>query len=314
MNKSDTILVTGAGGLVGSAVVEHLNSLGFTNVWGLTRADCDLLDIQATRALFERIQPDQVFHAAALVFGMMGNMNNQGRSFFENTLINVSVIDAAKRSGVGKIIAMGTNAAYPFPPVLPFKESSIFDGRPHHMESAYAHAKRGMLAMLEAYEESYGIDWAYLISCNLFGPHDTFDTVSGHVVPSLIRKFYVASISDMPVVVWGDGSARRDFLYVKDLARFVHMVMDGPASGAFNVAAESMTIRELVEILSRITRVTEVLWDKSKPNGQEYRKADLSRLAATGFTPAWSIESGLRETWKWYCLDQVYKGGHEQTG
>ena len=103
------------------------------------------------------------------------------------------------------------------------------------------------------------------------------------------------------MIVWGDGSARRDFLYVKDLARIVHQVMESDVSGTLNVAAESMTIRELVETLSRITGITEVLWDKSKPNGQEYRQADLSRLAATGFVPAWSIESGLRETWNWFC-------------
>lgn len=299
MNKSDTILVTGAQGLVGSAVAEHLRDLGFSVVVGVGRDDCDLLSPAYTRALFEHVRPAHVFHGAARVYGIMGNMNHQGQSYLENTLINTNVIDAAHRVGVKKITVMGTNAAYPFPPVLPFKESTIFDGRPHPSESGYAHAKRGMIAMLEAYQQSYGMEWACLVACNQFGARDKFDPVDGHVVPSLIVKFYDAWRTRTPVVVWGDGSARRDFMYVKDTARIAHLVMEKGA-GAINAAAESRTIREVVKFLSDITGVTMVEWDSTKPNGQAYRAADLGRLAELGFRPAYTVKAALEETWNWY--------------
>ena len=152
MKHTDKILVTGAGGLVGSALVDHLREQGHENVVALRHADCDLLDTAAALAAFEAHRPDYVFHAAARVYGIMGNMKNQGLSFFDNVMINTNVVEASRRAGVKKITVMGTGAVYPFPsPGLPLKEDMIFLGRPHHAESAYANAKRAMLAMLEAY-------------------------------------------------------------------------------------------------------------------------------------------------------------------
>ena len=220
MNKSDKIIVTGAGGLVGSALVDHLRAEGYENVIPLQRADCDLLDTPATFALFERRRPNHVFHAAARVYGIMGSMKNQGRSFYENCMINTNVVEASRRAGARKITVMGTGAVYPFPsPGLPLKEDMIFLGRPYPANAGYANAKLATLAMLEAYEESYGLKWAYIVSGNLFGPRDKFDVEFGHVVPSLIKKFYDAKKSGGTVLVWGDGSAQRDILYVKDAAR-----------------------------------------------------------------------------------------------
>jgi GDP-L-fucose synthase len=304
METGDTILVTGAFGLVGSAVVEHLEASGFRYVVSL--AHCDLRDPTRTLAAFRDVQPAYIFHAAARVYGILGNMNNQGKSYLENTLINTNVIEAARYVGVKKITVMGTNAVYPFPPVLPFKEDTIFDGRPHSSESGYAHAKRGMLAMLEAYQESYGIDWAYIVSCNLYGPRDKFDPVNGHVIPALIRNFYEASLTGKPVVVWGDGSAHRNFLYVKDLARIVLLIMNGIRNQAINVGDGTVhSIREVVDTLSVIAGYTDIRWDATKPNGQAYRAADLSRLDATGFKCQYSLEQGLRETWDWYYQEAL---------
>jgi GDP-L-fucose synthase len=303
MNKDDTILVTGAGGLVGTAVVEHLTTEGFANVVPLYHEDCDLTNGTRTHDLFMGIRPKHIFHAAACVFGIMGNMNNQGKSFLVNTRINCNVIDAAKECKAEKITVMGTNAVYPFPPKLPFNERDIFDGRPHSSESGYAHAKRGMLAMLEAYEQSYSLPWAYIVSCNLYGARDKFDPVNGHVVPSLIRKFHYAWLHGAPVTVWGDGSARRNFLYVKDLARLSLTVMES-VHGAINVGDGTVySIRQVVDTLSKITGVTDIKWDGTKPNGQIYRAADLSLLDATGFRPVYSLEQGLKETWDWYVVN-----------
>ncbi len=306
MKNDDTILVTGAHGLVGSAVVNHLRASGFVNVVGPSSKDCDLRKAGETGSLFRYWRPDYVFHAAARVFGIVGNMNNQGLSYFENTLINTNVIEAARLVGVKKITAMGTNAAYPFPTMVPFRESLIFDGRPHSSESGYAHAKRGMLAMLEAYEESYGLDWAYLVSCNLYGPRDKFDPINGHVVPSLIRKFHEASGSGKPVTIWGDGSAQRDFLYVKDTAHAAFLIMER-GHGAINLGDGTVrSIRTVVDALSVISGVTNIVWDSTKPNGQLYRTADLSRLSALGFNPSYSLEEGLKETWDWFCHEQAH--------
>jgi GDP-L-fucose synthase len=301
MNKSDTILVTGAGGLVGSHVVELLETEGYTNVAGLTHKDCDLTNFARTRDVFMGVKPAHVFHAAACVYGIMGNMNNQGKSFLENTKINCSVIEAAMSAQVDKVTVMGTGAVYPAPPKsLPLKESEIFDGRPDPHEAGYAHAKRGMLAMLEAYQTNYGLDWAFIVSCNLFGPRDKFDPVNGHVVPSLIAKFYDAKHSGTPVTIWGDGSAQRDFLYVKDAAYVAKIVMD-KVSGPINMGSGNVySIRQVVDALSEITGVTGIQWDANKPNGQPYRGYDLSKLEAAGFRPAYTPYEGLKETWEWY--------------
>ncbi len=302
MKLSDTIIVTGARGLVGSAVVGHLRAEGFENVVHLGRAQCDFLDFKQITRMFADIRPTHVFHAAACVFGLGGNAANQGRSFLENTLINTHVVDAARTSGVKKITVMGTNATYPWPPILPLAEDNIFNGRPHESESGYGHAKRGMLAMLEAYHESYDLDWAYLVSGNLYGPRDRFDPVNGHVLPTMIWKFHQASVSDKPVELWGDGSPQRDFLYSEDLARVARLSMDR-AHGAINVGHGRMySIRQAAEILSDISGVPmdRVNFDPSKPNGRMNCSIDLSRLKALGFRPAYSLGRGLLETWDWF--------------
>lgn len=301
MNKNDMILVTGAGGLVGSHVVDLLQAQGFTNVAALTHKDCDLTNASRTYDVFRGVRPKHVFHAAATVYGIKGNMDNQGKSFLENTRINSNVIDAARVVGVEKITAMGTGAVYPAPPKsLPLKESEIFDGRPDPHEAGYAHAKRGMLAMLEAYKTNYGLDYAFIISCNLFGPGDKFDPVNGHVVPALVRKFYEAKRDGLPVTIWGDGSAQRDFLYVEDAARvglFAMEKIDGPVNMG---SGQVYSIRDVVNLLGEISGVHALAWDASKPNGQPYRGYDLTRLNSTGFYPMFTLKYGLQKTWDWY--------------
>ena len=303
MNKSDRIIVTGAGGLLGSALVDYLGAEGYESVVGLRRADADLLDTAATFAEFERRRPDHVFHAAARVYGVMGSMKHQGLSFYENSMINMNVIEAARRSGARKVTAMGTGSVYPFPsPGLPLKEDMIFLGRPHPAQAGYANAKRAMLAMLEDYEERYGLNWAYIVSANLFGPRDKFDVEFGNVVPSLIKKFYDAKKSGGNVTVWGDGSAQRDIIYVEDAARAALAVMT-KLSGPVNVGSGHVyRIRDVVETLCDLTGMSgRIEWDASKPNGQAYRAYDLTKIHDIGFQPIYSLRAGLEKTWNWYC-------------
>jgi len=296
-------MVTGAGGIVGYTLVEHLRKCGYTQVTAITRRECDLTDRASTERLFAQARPKHVFHAAGRVYGILGNMMNQGLAFYENVLINTNVIEAARKTSVEKITAMGTGAVYPYPsPGVPLKEDMIHHGVPHSSERAYANAKRAMLNMLEAYQSSYGLKWAYVVSCNLFGPHDRFDIEFGHVIPALIKKFYLARKNGTHVEVWGKGSAQRDFMYIEDAVRVFHLIMRS-VEGPVNIGSGRVfSIGEIVSALGDIADMANlVCWDASKPNGQEYREYDLSRINALGFRCNYSIYEGLQESWDWYC-------------
>lgn len=306
MNISDRICITGSDGLVGSNLITLLDKLGFCKITHLGRKECDLSKQSDTIKFMLLNKPDYIFHCAAKVYGIMGNICNKAQSFYENIMINTNVIQGAHLAGTKKITVMGTGCVYPYPsPSLPLKEDMIFKGRPHESENSYAQAKRAMLAMCEAYQESYDLDWAYVVSCNLFGPNDKFDTEYGHVIPSLIKKFYDAKIQGKCVDVWGDGSAERDFLYVKDAAKATIDIMQN-LSGPVNIGSGSVySIKQIVEHIADIANMKDsYLWDKQKPNGQDYRSYDLSKLESIGFKPKWSLWKGLEETWDWYCENQ----------
>lgn len=302
MDKNSSILITGGTGLLGTALAEQLKNQGFKNISSLSSKDCDLTNLDQTNAMFAKLKPDYVFHCAGYVHGIMGNLKNQAKSILMNTLINTNVVHAAYSNGIKKFIAVSTGAIYPYPTVsIPLKESELWQGEPHYAEAGYAHAKRHMLAFLDAYKQSYGGDFAYVISCNLFGPNDRFDIENGHVIPSLIRKFYEALVANKEVVVWGNGSAKRDFLYVEDAASaLIHIAhhLDGPVnigSGRVN------SIKDVVDSLFEITgKKLKIIWDESKPNGQDARYYDLSALNKTGFTAKLSLHEGIEKTFKWY--------------
>lgn len=307
MNKNSRVLVTGSGGLVGSALAQHLREQGYENTILHTREACDLTDLTATVDYFAAQRPSHVFHTAGTVYGIMGSMNNRGRSFFENTLINTHVVEACRRVRVEKIAAMGSGCVYPYPPPsLPLREDTVFFGRPHHSEDAYAHAKRAMLAQLEAYAHDSALRYAFVISGNLFGPRDTFDVAEGHVTPALIKKFFDAKQTGQDVIVWGDGSAQRDFLYSADAAAALEAIMHH-VEGPVNMGSGRVNrIRDIVDILAEHTGLSgRVRWDESKPNGQEYREYDLTRLFATGFSPRLSFSDAIRSTYDWFSQNNT---------
>ena len=302
MEKNARILITGAGGLIGTNLQHHLAELGYTDVLPLDLAQCDLMDLKGTLDFFKSSAPDYVFHTAAHVFGIMGNMKNKGESFFRNTLINTHVVEACRVAKVKKIVAMGSGCVYPYPsPGLPLREDMIWSGEPHDSEDSYAHAKRAMLAQLNAYRYNYDLAFAFVVSCNLYGPHDKFDVDFGHVVPSLIRKFHQSELSGAPIDIWGNGSARRDFMYVKDVCRALVNIMEG-IEGPVNMGSGNVvSIGEIVQHLADLTGLGErIRWDASKPNGQDYREYDLSKLTAIGFKAKYSMAAGLKETYDWY--------------
>ena len=297
-------VVTGASGMIGSALVKELQGDDTFVVLGLSRGDVDLMDADATAVAFARAAPDIVFHVAARVAGIGGNLATPGQMFYENVRINGNVVDAARRAGARKVVAVGSAAIYSDLAPLPMSEADIWLGPPHSSEAAYGHAKRAMLAQLEAYKEEYGLDYAYCVLTNTFGPGDKFDEAHGHVLPSLISKFHRAVNDGDELNIWGTGTPRRDFIYSKDVARALHLI-GAVGSGAINIASGvEVTIRELVEKIAAVSGYAgEVLWDPAKPNGQELRSYDISRLRALGFAPAYSLDEALAETFTWYATN-----------
>lgn len=301
MNFTDKVLITGAGGLVGGTLIRELTGQGHANLVPVGKESCNLLVAADVRKLFERERPRYVFHAAAQVYGILGNMENMGKAFLNNVLINTNVIEACREFEVKKIVALGTIAAYPHDfGQNPIKEDIIFNGRPHVSEEAYAQAKRAMLAMLEAYKSSYDLNYAFAISTNLYGEGDRFHKQWAHVIPSLIQKFHEAKAARVPVRVWGDGSSTRDFLHASDAARALILIMHH-LQGAVNVASGELTpIKTVVSMLQEITGHDQVTWDVSKPMGQTLRQFDVTRLRGIGFTPRMEMKAGLASLYDWY--------------
>lgn len=293
------ILVTGTTGLLGAAILRQLNAAG-TPCIAASHETVDLKNFDATVAYFEENKPDAIIHTAARVHGLMGNRRFPADVFDDNIAINSSVLRAGRAAGVKRFVAASTVAAYPGDLVHDIHEDQYLNGPPHAGESAYAHSKRAMLGQLDAYKQQYGIDFAYAILTNLFGPGDKFDTENGHVIPSLVSKFHLAATNGGTVPVWGRGRARRDFLYVEDAAAaLIHMVDHG--EGRMNVATgNTVPIAKVVEILSQVSGVSDVQWEHDKPEGQLDRSYDVTRLRESGFTHKWSLEDGVRATYEWY--------------
>lgn len=301
LTASNRILVTGATGLVGHALIDELRANGCVDVFAPSRQDCDLCDQKAVENLMATIRPTVVYHLAARVAGIMGNINNAAGAYVDNIRINTNVIDAAYKAGVSKIVAMGTTATYSDMAPLPMQEEDIWLGPPHESEAAYGHAKRAMLAQLQAYNKQYGLKYAYCISTNLYGPGDKFDEQNGHVLPSLISKFHRAMTNGGSVTVWGDGSPQRDFLFSQDAAKALCLIAE-KGEGAINLATGIyVSIRDLVYLLADVVGFDgEIVWDKEKPNGQMLRQYSTEKLKSLDFQPNYSLREGLEKTYEWF--------------
>lgn len=297
---SSKFLVTGASGLMGHALVDELRANAAGQVVGVTSRDVDLTDFEATRRFFAAAKPDVVYHLAARVFGVMGNLRAQGQGYLDNMRMNTNVVEAARLAGATKVVAMGSAAIYSDTVALPMSEEQIWNGPPHSSEAGYAHAKRGMLAHLEAYRDQYGLDYAYCVSTNLFGPHDRFDEQFGHVLPSLLSKFLRANRTGGGVTIWGSGTPQRDFLYSKDAALAMRMIGEG-FTGPINLATgKAISIAETVQAVAEVSGFEgAVEWDRSKPDGQKLRAYDVGKLAALGFAPRYTLREALAETYAW---------------
>jgi GDP-L-fucose synthase len=264
----------------------------------------DLRDAGVAHALLDEVKPKVLFHLAARVGGIYANSTQKPGFYRDNVLINTHVLDAAVAEGVEYVFAMGTGCAYPKRlegDVL--HERDYLDGIPEETNDAYAYAKRGMLVHLEALREHGALDYCYCLPANLYGPHDNFHPDHSHVVPALIRRFVEARDSGAAEVsIWGDGSAKRDFLFIGDCIDAMVLLLDARFSGPVNVATgEQTSIRTLAQTIGAVSGFGgSIAYDTSMPAGQAGRSFDTSRVRATGWRPRHALDEGLRETIAWF--------------
>jgi len=292
--------------MLGRSLGRHLSARGYRVILAPSRSELDLSNTAAVAEYFDRNRPTLVFHLAATVYGIGGNMKNQFRSYIQNTSITSNVLHGCATAGVSKVFFAGTVASYPYPYTeLPLREELFFSGNPHYGEYGYANAKRHAYYGLEILRREQGMSYVYGILTNLYGPNDQFDIENGHVVPSLVHKLFRASCDGAAMQVWGDGTAIRDFLYVDDAAEAIVHCME-TATDMVNIAhGSAVTIADVVNSLCRAARFQgEVGYQTDKPTGIQDRSVDVSRLRALGFIPKVSLEQGLASTYRWF-VDNV---------
>jgi GDP-L-fucose synthase len=255
--------------------------------------------------MFADQKPDVVIHLAARVGGIGANRENPGGFFYENAIMGILLMEHARRNGTSKFVQVGTVCAYPkFTPV-PFKEDDLWNGYPEETNAPYGIAKKALLVQAQAYRSQYGFNAIYLLPANLYGPGDNFDLASSHVIPALIRKCIGAREAGAPsVVVWGTGSATREFLYVDDAARGILLATeryDKPEPVNLGTSHE-LSISDLVMAIARLTNFQgQIVWDSSYPDGQPRRKLDVDRARREfGFSAEVGLEDGLQRTINWY--------------
>jgi len=299
------IIVTGGAGFVGSSLVERLRALGCTQITIPRSRDCDLIERDAVRELYRQVRPQLVIHLAAQVGGIGANQQNPGKYFHANLQMGVNVIEQGLAHGVEKIVLAGTICSYPKHTPVPFREDELWNGYPEETNAPYGVAKKALLVMAQAYRQQYGVNAIMLLPVNLYGPRDNFDLQSSHVIPAMIRKCIDAQAEGKDeIVLWGDGSPTREFLYVEDCARgFVLAAQQYDAPEPVNLGAGfEISMRDLAALIQRLTDYGgRVRWDTSRPNGQPRRSLDVSRAQQHfGFSAQTGFEDGLRQTIAWY--------------
>jgi GDP-L-fucose synthase len=299
------VVVTGGKGFLGGFLVEGLGARGPAEIFAPDRAAYDLTDREAVVRLLKDHRPNLVIHAAAVVGGIGANRSHPGKFFYENAVMGIQLIEEARKAGVEKLVCLGTICAYPKNTPVPFREDDIWNGYPEETNAPYGLAKKMLLVQLQAYRQEYGFNGIYLLPVNLYGPRDNFDLESSHVIPAMIRKFIEAGErGDRRVVLWGDGSPTREFLYVEDAAEAILLAAeryDSPEPVNLG-SGEEIAIRDLAALVARETDFSgEIVWDSSRPNGQPRRQLETSRARfALGWRAKTSLADGLRRTVAWY--------------
>ena len=304
------VVVTGGAGFLGSFVVELLRARGCEQIVVPRSRDYDLVHMDAVQRLYADAEPDIVIHLAARVGGIGANRANPGRFFYDNLLMGAQLMEAGRQRGLKKFVAIGTICAYPkFAPV-PFKEVDIWNGYPEETNAPYGLAKKMMLVQSQAYRQQYGFNSIVLFPVNLYGPRDNFDLETSHVIPAMIRKCAEARRADRSeIVLWGDGSPTREFLYVEDAAEGIIQAAEHyNDSLPLNLGTgEEVTIKRLAAMVAdAVGYQGRIAWDPTKPNGQPRRCLDVTRIKqAIGFQAKHSLRDGLSKTVQWFHANQA---------
>jgi GDP-L-fucose synthase len=294
------VLVTGGGGFLGSRLVTRLEEDGH-DVTAARRADYDLTSMEATARMFAESEPELVFHLAAEVGGIGANRANPGRYWFANLMMGAHMLEQARLNETPKLVIAGTVCAYPRLTPVPFREDDLWNGYPEETNAPYGVAKKAVLVGAQAYREQYGTNAIFLLPTNLYGPGDNFDLETSHVIPALIRKM---SESPDEVVLWGDGSPTREYLYVDDCVEALVLAAaryDGAEPVNLGTGVET-SIRETAERVAEAVGFTgKITWDTSMPNGQPRRSLDASRARDLfGWEARTALRDGIARTVAWF--------------
>jgi GDP-L-fucose synthase len=298
-----TILVAGATGLVGSAIVREIERIG-KEVKGISSKDVDLLDRRSTFAYIKDLKPSVIIDAAARVGGISANNSHPVDFLTQNIQIQSNLMDAAHEANVKNFVFLGSSCIYPRDCAQPIKEEYIMTGALEQTNSAYAIAKIAGLELIKSYRKQFGHKWISVMPTNLYGPNDNFDLENSHVFPALIRKFIEGKRKkDKSVTLWGSGSPKREFLHVDDLAKAILVCLYKYDSDQhINIGTgKDLEIKELaIKIANQSGFTGEIVWDKAKPDGTPRKVLDISKITDLGWKPSISLDSGIAQTVQWY--------------
>lgn len=302
---SRRVVVTGGAGFLGSAVVSKMRERGCRSVFVPRSRTYDLRTAECVTRLLVDATPDLIIHAAGAVGGIGANRENPGSFFYDNLMMGVQLMEQARQRGVEKFVAIGTVCAYPKCTPVPFREEDLWNGYPEETNAPYGLAKKMLLVQAQAYRQQYGYNAIFLLPVNLYGPRDNFDPKSSHVIPALIKKYADAMQAGADhVVLWGDGSQTREFLYVEDAAEAILLAAEHyNEPEPVNVGSSfEISISDLAETIARLVGFRGgLVWDPSQPNGQPRRKLDTRRAREKfGFEARTDFHEGLKRTVDWY--------------
>tara|TARA_Y100000356_G_scaffold80262_1_gene66535 strand:- start:905 stop:1810 length:906 start_codon:yes stop_codon:yes gene_type:complete len=299
MDSKSKFYVAGNTGLVGSAIVRMLKKKRFYNIISSPSSHWDLTVQNRVEQFFRINQPEYVFLAAAKVGGIGANSESPAHFIYDNLMIQTNIIDCAYRYGAKKLIFLGSSCIYPKFANQPIKEEELMTGALEPSNDAYATAKIAGIKMCQAYRQQYGFNAISVMPTNLYGPNDNYDLEKSHVLPAMIRKFHEA---EDKVTLWGDGSARREFLHVDDLAEALYLLLNqyNEASPINVGTGEDVTIKELAETVGSVVGNKEIEWDTSKPNGTPRKVLDVSKIKSMGWKPTISLRDGIESTYQDY--------------
>jgi GDP-L-fucose synthase len=304
LDRSSPVFVAGHRGLVGSAIVRHLEREGFTNILTATRDQLDLRSQSEVSNWFAVHRPRYVFLVAGTVGGILANSTRPAEFIYDNMMIHGTVVHSAYETGVEKLLYLGSSCIYPRDATQPITEEQLLTGPLEETNEWYAIAKIAGIKLCQAYRRQYGCNFISAMPTNLYGPGDNFDLTSSHVIPALMRKFHDSrSTSTREVEVWGTGSAMREFLHVDDLASACLFLLENyDGDSHINVGTGvDLSIKELAETIQSIVNPSAVInWDTSKPDGTPRKLLDISRLRALGWEPSVDLSDGLASTYEWF--------------